>query len=149
MEKVTQRLIQSKVKSVEGARNVLVNQAKILFAKILFLDIDEKTIDDILKYCQREGMLRITNQKIEYPPFLLTVAIPPQTVIASKEEYVKIMRAVTTFFNKCAKNKLQTVKTLSNSFKSALKLNGKQTEKLIQGLIGKKKLPLAIQVNDL
>ncbi|PSJ80644.1 hypothetical protein C7N83_05010 [Neisseria iguanae] len=120
-----------------------------MFAKILFLDIDEKTIDDILKYCQREGMLRITNQKIEYPPFLLTVAIPPQTVIASKEEYVKIMRAVTTFFNKCAKNKLQTVKTLSNSFKSALKLNGKQTEKLIQGLIGKKKLPLAIQVNDL
>lgn len=138
LSKLTQRLIQSKVKSVEGAKNVLINQAKILF-----LDIDGKTIDDILQYCQREGMLRIVNQKIEYPPFPLTVAIPPQTIIVSKEEDVKIMQAVNAFFNKCAKNKPSTQKALSNSFKSVLKLSDKQIEKLIQVLIGKKKFTVS------
>lgn len=138
LEKLTQRLIQSKAKTVESARNVLINQAKIIF-----LDIDEATISDILKYCQREEMLRIKGNTIEYPPFSLSLQIPPQTVIVSKEEDQKIMQTVAAFFNKCAKNKPQSKKALINSFKSLLKLTEQQIEKLIQVLIGKKKFTVS------
>lgn len=134
LERLTQKLVQSKVKSVEGAKNVLVSQAKILF-----FDIDQNTISDILKYCEREGMLRIKNQKIEYPPFPLTVPIPSQSVIVSKEEDAKIMQKVAEFFNKSAKNKPSSIKALTNSFKSILKLSDKQIEKLIKVLVDKKK----------
>ncbi len=134
LERLTQKLVQSKVKSVEGAKNVLTNQAKILF-----FDIDQNTISNILKYCEREGMLRIKDQKIEYPPFPLVVPIPSQSIIVSKEEDVKIMQKVAEFFNKSAKNKPASVKTLTNSFKSTLKLSDKQIEKLIKVLVDKKK----------
>ena len=134
LERLTQKLVQSKVKSVEGAKNVLTNQAKILF-----FDIDQNTISNILKYCEREGMLRIKDQKIEYPPFPLVVPIPSRSIIVSKEEDVKIMQKVAEFFNKSAKNKPASVKTLTNSFKSTLKLSDKQIEKLIKVLVDKKK----------
>ncbi len=134
LERLTQKLVQSKVKSVEGAKNVLTNQAKILF-----FDIDQNTISNILKYCEREGMLGIKDQKIEYPPFPLVVPIPSQSIIVSKEEDVKIMQKVAEFFNKSAKNKPASVKTLTNSFKSTLKLSDKQIEKLIKVLVDKKK----------
>nr|WP_165009947.1 PIN domain-containing protein [Neisseria yangbaofengii] len=134
LERLTQKLVQSKVKSVEGAKNVLTGQAKILF-----FDIDQNTISDILKYCEREGMLRIENQKIEYPPFPLVVPIPSQSIVVSKEEDVKIMQKVAEFFNKSAKNKPASLKALTNSFKSTLKLSDKQIEKLIRVLVDKKK----------
>lgn len=138
LEKITQRLIQSKAKSIDAARNVLMSHAKMFF-----VEVDENTVSDILKYCVREGILRIKDKKIEYAPFDLAVKIPSQATIVSQSEDIQIMQSVGIFFNKCAKNKPQTRKALSNSFKSLLKLNDKQIEKLIQVLIDKKKFTVS------
>lgn len=137
LDRFLTRLIASKAKTVESAKNVLYSQAQNLC-----LDMDDELAADILAYCGREQILRIQNSKIEYAPFAVDDG-NDRNVIVSKEEDVKIMQAVNTFFNKCAQNKPSTQKALSNSFKSALKLSDKQIEKLIQVLIDKKKFTVS------
>lgn len=137
LDRFVTRLIASKAKTLESAKNVLRSQAQNLC-----LDMDDKLAADILEYCGREQILRIKNSKIEYAPFAVDGG-NDRNVIVSKEEDVKIMQAVNTFFNKCAKNKPSTQKALSNSFKSVLKLSDKQIEKLIQVLIDKKKFTIS------
>ncbi|WP_416190989.1 PIN domain-containing protein [Neisseria sp. CCUG12390] len=137
LDRFVTRLIASKAKTLESAKNVLCSQAQNLC-----LDMDDTLAADILAYCGREQILRIKNSKIEYAPFVVDEG-DDRDVIVSKEEDIKIMQAVTAFFNKCAKNKPSTQKALSNSFKSALKLSDKQIEKLIQVLIDKKKFTVS------
>lgn len=137
LDRFLTRLIASKAKTVESAKNVLYSQAQNLC-----LDMNDELAADILAYCGREQILRIQNSKIEYAPFAVDDG-NDRNVIVSKEEDVKIMQAVNTFLNKCAKNKPSTQKALSNSFKSVLKLSDKQIEKLIQVLIDKKKFTIS------
>lgn len=137
LDRFVTRLIASKAKTLESAKNVLCSHAQNLC-----LDMDDKLAADILEYCGREQILRIKNSKIEYAPFAVDAG-DDRNIIVSKEEDVKIMQAVNTFFNKCAKNKPSTKKALSNSFKSTLKLSDKQIEKLIQVLIDKKKFTIS------
>ena len=59
LEKLTCKLIESKSKTVQGARNVLRSQSKIFC-----LEVEENTLDDILKYCESQQLIRIKGDKI-------------------------------------------------------------------------------------
>ena len=137
LEKLTCKLIESKSKTVQGARNVLRSQSKIFC-----LEVEENTLDDILKYCESQQLIRIKGDKIEYAPFPLEIQIPKRIDIISKEEDIKILNTVQKFFNKSAKNKPKTKKAIINSFKSILKLSDNHIEKLINVLVSQKKFSI-------
>ncbi|QEY24465.1 PIN domain-containing protein [Neisseria animalis] len=64
LKRLVGKLAAAKPKTVPAAKNVLRSQAQIFC-----VEIEEATIDDILKFCLTKKILRIKGAKIEYPPF--------------------------------------------------------------------------------
>lgn len=129
--RIVQHVAKGKPKSLDALRNVLRPQATAFS-----LQHGDSDLDIFVDYCQKEGVLRIQGNKVEYPPFAHHQDVTGDT----KQELARLTQL---FFNKFKNNKPKKHDSLIMSLKAALKINDTQIKNLINYLKQKRYLAIS------
>ena len=137
-----QHVERSKPKTVCALQNVLRTKANSIG-----LNSEDNDLKQMIRYCATQKILKVKGEKVEYlsqdeinKEVLKTNGGVVKKFIVSQKEDLRIMQEVQAFFKRRQKNRPASRKTLTNAFKSALKLEDGHIEMLIDRLAKQGKL---------
>ena len=137
-----QHVERSKPKTVCALQNVLRTKANSIG-----LNSEDNDLKQMIRYCATQKILKVKGEKVEYlsqdeikKEVLKTNGGVVKKFIVSQKEDLRIMQEVQAFFERRQKNRPASRKTLTNAFKSALKLEDGHIEMLIDRLAKQGKL---------
>lgn len=137
-----QHVERSKPKTVCALQNVSRTKANSIG-----LNSEDNDLKQMIRYCATQKILKVKGEKVEYlsqdeikKEVLKTNGGVVKKFIVSQKEDLRIMQEVQAFFERRQKNRPASRKTLTNAFKSALKLEDGHIEMLIDRLAKQGKL---------